>query len=91
MPDASASGKEYSFANGVIAAVVCTGAMTVAAFDGLQGDAAGALVFGMLALVLGLQAGNELSWHGRQDHVVTPLTGLFVAVGAVALVWWLFG
>lgn len=78
---------DYSRSNGVIAAVIATGAATVAVLNGVGGDTPGTLVFGMLAILLGLQAGNELAWHGSQDRVLKPLAGVLFAVLLGGLVW----
>lgn len=89
------SSRQYSRGNGIIAGVIATGALAAAGLNGIGGDTAGTLVFGMLALLLGLQAGDELSWQGSQDSVVKPLSVVVLVILVAALAWqvvtWLAG
>jgi hypothetical protein len=69
---------------GAAAAVTC---FLVALFDGLDGNVAMAGLFGFFAVVLGLQAMDDLVWHGSQDRVGVPLKRVFGALAVGCLLW----
>ena len=69
---------------GAAAAVTC---FLVALFDGIDGNVAMAGLFGFFAVVLGLQATDDLVWHGSQDRVVVPLKRIFGALAIGCLLW----
>lgn len=83
--------KEYARSNGIIAGFIATGALAAAGLNGITGDASGAILFGSLALLLGLQAGDELSWQGSQDSVVKPISMVLLVVLLAALAWQIVG
>ena len=45
------------------------------------------LLYNNFAVVLGLQALDDLAWHGSQDRVVVPLKRVFGALALGCLLW----
>jgi hypothetical protein len=76
-----------SRANGWLGAAAAATCFLVALFDGLDGNAAMAGLFGFFAVVLGLQALDDLVWHGSQDRVAVPLKRVFGALALGCLLW----
>ncbi len=77
----------YSTTNGRIGLAAAVGCLVVAVLDGLGGNVAMAGFFGFFALLLGLQAMNDLTWEGSQDSVVVPLKRVFGALSIACGLW----
>jgi hypothetical protein len=77
----------YSRSNGWLGAAAAATCFLVALFDGLDGNAAMAGLFGFFAVVLGLQALDDLVWKGSQDRVAGPLKRVFGALTIACLLW----
>lgn len=76
----------YSTANGRIGAAAAVLSLVVSGFDGWEGNFAMAATFGFLGLALGLQAGDDLVWQGRQP-VVAPLRRAVVVLTVLSALW----
>lgn len=77
----------YSRTNGWIGLAAAATCFVVAVLDGLDGNMALAGLFGFFAVVLGLQALDDLVWQGSQDRVTVPLKRVFGALALGCLVW----
>jgi len=78
---------DNSRTNGWLGAAAALTCFLVALFDGLDGNVAMAGLFGFFAVVLGLQAMDDLVWHGSQNRVVVPLKRVFGALTIGCLLW----
>jgi len=78
---------DYSRTNGWLGAAAAATCLLVAVFDGLDGNPAMASLFGFFAVVLGLQALDDLVWKGSQDRIAVPLKRVFGALTVGCLLW----